>query len=109
METPPPTPNTKPPLGRAFFIWLLAPVVTMAVATTIFATDNRNSELQGFGMIVSWLSLLAMIGCSVVCSMMVGKRRGGLSGVLTFLGIQVIYVSVAVAGCATMLGTMGLH
>ena len=104
IETPPPTPEAKPPLGRKFYLWLFAPVISMGVAAAASAAGGRNSDLQGFGMVLSLLSLLAMIACSVVCSVMVGKRKGGGLGVLTFIGIQVIYVSAAFAGCATMVG-----
>lgn len=106
MEPPPPTPDAKPPLGRAFYLMLFAPVATMAVASAASAAGGRNSGLEGFGMVVSLLSLLGMIACSVVCSVMVGKRKGGWLGVLTFLGIQVIYISVARAGCAVAVGKM---
>ncbi len=106
METPPPSPDAKPPLGRTFYLWLCAPVLSMAVATAASAAGARNGDLEGFGMVLSLLSLLAMIACSVVCSVMVGKRKGGGLGVLTFIGIQVIYVSVACAGCASMVYKM---
>ena len=106
METPPPTAEAKPPLGRAFYIWLFAPVASMSVAAAASAAGGRNSDLQGFGTVLSLLSLLAMIACSVVCSVMVGRRKGGGLGVMTFIGIQVIYVSVACAGCAVAVGKM---
>ena len=110
METPPPSPDAKPPLGRTFYLWLFAPVLSMAVATAASAAASaaggHNSDLEGFGFVVLVLSLLGMIACSVVCSVMVGKRKGGGLGVLTFIGIQVIYVSAAFAGCATMVGKM---
>ena len=77
METPPPTPEAKPPLGRTFYLWLFAPVASMAVAAAVSAAGGRNSSLEGFGFVVSLLSLLAMIACSVVCAVMVGKRKGG--------------------------------
>ena len=106
METPPSSPDAKPPLGRTFYLWLFAPVLSMAVATAALAVGARNGGLEGFGFVISLLSLLAMIACSVVCSVMVGKRKGGGLGVLTFIGIQVNYVSAAFAGCATMVGKM---
>lgn len=106
METPPPTPDAKPPLGRAFYIWLLSPLASMAVAAAAAAAGGRNSDLQGFGMVLSMATLVAMLVCSIVCSVMVGKRQGGGIGVLTFIGIQVIYVSVACAGCAVTIGKM---
>ena len=104
METPPPTPEAKPPLGRTFYLWLFAPVISMAVATAATAAGEHNGLLAGFGNLLGLPSLLAMIACSVACSMMVGKRQGGWIGLLTFLGIQVVYVAVAVAGCSVMIG-----
>lgn len=109
METPPPTPDAKPPLGRAFYAWLLAPVVSMAVAAAASAIGGRNSELQGFGMLLSLATLVAMLVCSIVCAVMVGKRQGGGIGVLTFVGVQVIYVSVAFAGCAVAMAKLDFH
>ena len=105
-ETPPPIPDPKPPLGRAFYIWLFAPVVSMAVAAAASTAGGRNSDLQGFGMLLSMGTLVAMLVCSIVCSVMAGKRKGGGIGVLTFIGIQVIYISVAFAGCALAIGKM---
>ncbi len=96
METPPPTPDARPPLSRAFYTWLLVPVVSMAVA----AAACRNSELQGFGLLLLMATLVAMLVCSIVCAVMVRKREGYRSGVLMFMGALVIYFSVAFAGCA---------
>ena len=109
METPPPIPDAKPPLGRAFYFWLFAPVISMALAAAASAAGGHNSGPEGFGFVVSVLSLLGMIACSVVCSVMVSKRKGGWFGALTFIGIQVVYVAVAFAGCATMIGKMDFH
>jgi hypothetical protein len=106
METPPPIPDPQPPLGRGFYIWLLAPVASMAVAAAAPVIGGRNSGLEGFGVVLSLISMVGMIACSVVCAVMVGKRKGGGLGVLTFLGIQVVYVSVAFAGCVAMIGKM---
>lgn len=57
-------------------------------------------------MLLSLATLIAMLVCSIFCSVMVGRRHGGGIGVLTFIGIQVIYVSVACAGCAMAVGKM---
>ena len=106
METPPPTPGAKPPLGRTFYLCLFAPVVFMAVGAAASAIGTTNNGMDSLGLVISLLSLLGMIACSVVCSVMVGKRQGGWLGVLTFIGIQVVYVAVAFAGCAAMIGKM---
>ena len=109
METPPPIPDAKPPLSRAFFMTLLAPIASMAVAAACSVLGGRNSELQGFGQLLSMATLVAMLVCSIVCAVMVGRRSGGGIGVLTFIGIQVIYVAVAFAGCVTAIGQLNFH
>ncbi len=112
METSPPTPEAKPPLSRAFFITLLAPIApiaSMAVAAACSALGGRNSNVQGFGMLLSLATLVALLVCSIVCAVMVGKRSGGGIGVLTFLAIQVIYVAVAFAGCAATTAKLNFH
>jgi hypothetical protein len=81
METPPPTPDAKPPLSLAFFITLFAPIASMAVAAACSAIGGRNSDLQGFGLLLSMATLVAMLVCSIVCAVMVGKRSGGGIGV----------------------------
>ena len=106
METPPPTPGAKLPLGRTFYLCLFAPVVFMAVGAAASAIGTTNNGMDSLGLVVSLLSLLGMIACSVVCSVMVSKRKGGWFGVLTFIGIQVVYVAVAFAGCAAMIKGM---
>src|SRR4051794_37438155 len=106
MENPPPLPDSKPPLGRTFYILLFAPVASMGCAAACPALGGRNSGLEGFGMVLSMATLLAMLVCSILCGVMVGKRSGGGIGVLTFLGIQALYVAVACAGCAAVVGKM---
>ncbi|MCE9612186.1 MAG: hypothetical protein K8R23_18470 [Chthoniobacter sp.] len=106
MEAPPPIPNAKPPLTRAFYLWLCVPVASMVLAAALSAAGGRNSALEAFGTLLSFVSVAAMVVGSIVCSVMVGKRKGGWIGMLTFIGIQVVYVAVAFAGCAAMIGRM---
>ncbi len=106
MEVPPKIPDSKPPLGRAFYILLFAPVASMGCAAVCPTLGGRNSGLEGFGMMLSMATLFAMLVCSILCAVMVGKRSGGGLGVLTFVGIQVLYIAVAFAGCAAVVGKM---
>jgi hypothetical protein len=106
MENPPPLPDSKAPLGRTFFILLFAPVASMALAAVCPWLGGRNSGLEGFGVVLSLASLLAMLVCSILCAVTVGKRNGAGLAVLTFLGIQVLYIAVACGGCAAVVGKM---
>ena len=107
MESPPPLPAPEP-LGRAFWILLVAPVASMALAAGIAAIGGDNAA-GGFGVILSLATLLAMLVCSILCAITVGKRKGLGLGVLTFLGIQIVYIGVAFAGCASMMNGMNFH
>jgi hypothetical protein len=40
---------------------------------------------------------------------MVGKRKGGGIGFLAFLGIQILYIGVAFAGCVTLADGMSFR
>ena len=107
METPPELPPTpRPPLGRTFVWTLLAPVASMGLAAAISAASTRNSSGEGLGMVLSMLTLPAMLVCSILCAVWVGQRKGGGMGFLAFLGIQIFYIAVACAGCAVTVGKM---
>ena len=106
MDNPPPLPDKKP-LGRTFFILLLAPIGLMALAAAASFVDHAN--LGDFGVMLSWGALLGMLTCSIICAVMAGKRWGGWMGFLMFVGIQVLYIGVSIAGCATVMSGMNFH
>jgi hypothetical protein len=107
METPPALPPTsRPPLGKKFAFILLGPVVAMALAAALSA---GGKDLEGMAFGLSMISLLAMLVCSIICAVWVGRRQGSGLGFLTFLGIQVFYIAVAFAGCAALVGKMDFH
>jgi hypothetical protein len=97
MDSPPALPE-KRPLGRAFFILFFAPLLVMVISVGASLAAERNSTLQGFGMALWALDLVALLVCSVICAMIAGQCRGVGIGVLTFLGIQLIYIAVGVGG-----------
>jgi hypothetical protein len=104
METPPALPpNPPPPLGKAFVITLLGPVLAMGIAA-LASLGGKDTEGLSFGL--SILALPAMLVCSIICAVWVGQRKGGGMGFLAFLGIQVFYIAVATAGCAAVVGKM---
>lgn len=81
----------------------------MALAVGIAAAGGRNGGGGDWGIPLSFLALFAMLVCSIICAVMVGKREGGGMGFLTFVGIQVLYIGVAFAGCATVASGMSFH
>ena len=108
MDSPPPSQGSKP-LGRTFYVVLFSPIAVMALAVGIGAAGGRNGGGGDLGIPLSFLPLLAMLVCSIICAVMVGKRKGGGIGFLAFLGIQVLYVGVAFAGCATLADGMSFR
>jgi len=80
----------------------------MALAVGIAAAAGRNDG-GDLGIPLSFLALFAMLVCSIICAVMVGKRKGGGIGFLTFVGIQVLYIGVAFAGCATLASGMSFR
>jgi hypothetical protein len=107
METPPTLPPAPPePLGKPFFITLLAPVASMALAA-LASLGGKDAEEFSFGL--SILTLPAMLVCSIICGVMVGKRKGGGMGFLAFLGFQVLYIAVAFGGCAAVLSNQPMN
>jgi hypothetical protein len=110
MENPPtPPPGTERPLGRAFFILFYAPIGVMALAAAASSIGERHGALQDFGMSVSLLNLPGMLICSIICAVIAGIRRTVGFGFATFLGIQVVYIAVAFAGCAVTSQGFNVH
>ena len=107
MDTPPPLPEPKP-LGPLFYILLLGPIALMAIAALVALAEGRN-RANDWSLPVSLLALPVMLVCSIICAVMVGRRKSVGYGFLTFLGIQVVYIGVAFAGCATVLDGMSFH
>ncbi len=108
METPPPLQEPKP-LGRTFYIILFSPIAAMALAVGIGVAGGRNGAGGDLGVPLSFLALFAMLVCSIICAVMVGKRKGGGIGFLAFLGIQILYIGVAFAGCVTLADGMSFR
>ena len=108
METPPPLQGPKP-LGRTFYIILFAPIAAMALAVGIAVAGGRKGGGGDFGVSLSFLALFAMLVCSIICAVMVGKRKGGGIGFLAFLGIQILYIGIAFAGCVTLADGMSFR
>jgi hypothetical protein len=78
----------------------------MAVAALAGIIAERNSALQSFAMVLSMVDLLAMLVCSIMCSVVAGQRKGAGWGVLTFICLQVLYITIGFAGCALTFGRM---
>ena len=106
MDSPPPPPDPKP-FGRAFYILLFAPIVAMAVAAGVAWLDG--GELGDFGILLSWVAMAAMLVCSIICSIMAGRRWGGWLGLVAFVCIQGLYIGVIFAGCTTIVAGMNFH
>ena len=107
METPPELPpQPLPPLGKAFYVTLLGPVVSMGFAA-LFSLGGKDLEGLSYGL--SLLTLPFMLVCSIVCAVMIGKRKGGGMGFLGFLGIQGFYIAVAFGGCAAVLSNQPMN
>jgi hypothetical protein len=107
MDTPPPLPGKKP-LGQTFYILLLSPLLVMGIAVALAKLGSTGST-RDLGIPLSWLAMLGMWVCSILCAVIVGKRKNAWLGVLTWLGIQVVYLSVTFAGCDTMTRGMNFH
>jgi hypothetical protein len=108
MENPPPLPGPKP-LGRTFYILLLAPIAGMAVSAGLSVIGDHKGPAGDGGMMLSWLALLAMFVCSILCAIIAGKRWNAWIGVLMFVGVQIVYIGVACAGCATIMEGVNFH
>ena len=98
MESPPSLPPK--PLGRAFYILLVAPVASMMLAAALSVFKSSVGDL---GVMLSLATLFVMLVCSIICAVMVGKCKGAGSGFLAFVGIQILYIGIAFAGCSTVM------
>jgi hypothetical protein len=107
MDNPPPLPESKP-LGRTFYILLIAPLIGMGIAVALAAFGGQGNA-SDFGVLLSWVAMIAMWVCSIFCAVIVGKRKNAWLGVLAFLGIQVVYLSVTFAGCGYMMDGASFH
>ena len=81
----------------------------MALAVGIAVAGGRNRGGGDLGVPLSFLALFAMLVCSIICAVMVGKRKGGGIGFLAFLGIQILYIGIAFAGCVTLADGMSFR
>jgi len=104
MESPPTLPLK--PLGRTFYIVLLAPIVSMALAAGLSLLKGSVGDL---GAMLSLATLLAMFVCSVICAIMVGRGGRMEAGIVAFVGIVILYIGVAFAGCATVMQGVSFH
>ena len=94
-----------PPLGRTFYITILAPLAPLALCllTSLGAGSSKGSDASlGF----LFCALPVMLGCSIAGAIMVGKRKSVPLGILTFFGLQVLYIGVAFAGCVSSFSHM---
>ena len=108
MDTPPALPPPKPPLGRAFYINLCAPLLPLGICflTSTTAGGAKNSDTP-FAFL--FLALPVILGCTLACAIMVGSRKGAGLGVLTFLGLQILYLAIAFAGCLASFSGANFH
>ena len=100
MDTPPALPPPLPPLGRTFYLTILAPLVPLALCF-ITSAGTGNSKDSSAPLAFLFCALPVMLGCSIAGAIMLGKRKGVPLGILTFFGLQVLYIGVAFAGCVS--------
>ena len=96
----PALPPSLPPLGRTFYITIFAPLAPLALCLLTSAAAG-NSKDAAAPFVFLFCALPAMLGCSIAGAIMVGKRKGVPLGILTFFGLQVLYIGVAFAGCVS--------
>lgn len=96
----PPRQFPQAPLPGSFYVLLFAPVVcvAMAVALSYFTHDPTGNAVCAM---IYILAIIAMIPCSIICSITVGSRSGGWLGLLSFFGIVVFYFAIAYGGCVS--------
>jgi hypothetical protein len=80
---------------------LLAPLAPLLLCIAINLSDSRAANNSPVPWILLFLSLGLMLACSIACAILVGKRKGVGLGILTFFGTQVVYISLAFAGCVS--------
>ena len=108
MDTPPPLPARKP-LGALFYVLLIGPLAAMGLAVAIDRMGGGRSQAADWGIPLSLLAMLVMLTCSIICAIMIGKRHGAGLGVLSFIGIQVVYLAASFAGCGMILQGANFH
>lgn len=109
MDTPPALPKPPlPPLGRTFYLTICAPLLPLAlgILLSLGTAHTKNSDTP---LVFLFLALPVMLGCSIAGAIMVGNRKGAGYGVLTFFGLQVLYIGIAFAGCVSTLSGMNFH
>ena len=109
MEIPPALPKPPlPPLGRTFYLTICAPLLplVLCILTGLGNSRSNNSEVP---FVFLFLALPVMLGCSIAGAIMVGNRKGAGYGVLTFFGLQVLYLGIAFAGCIASFTGVNLH
>jgi hypothetical protein len=88
------------------------PLRSMAVAPRFGWSDlfSRVTPLVlgaagqgGGGGVFFWLAMFAVAVSPIACGIIVGTRRGIGVGGLTFLGVLMLYVAIAFAGCMLVL------
>jgi hypothetical protein len=102
METPPPLPAPKQPLGPRFYLLLLTPLALMALSFCCFkASDFAGPLLSVTG--------AATLVCSIILGMQLGRRMSkpgassaGMSFVM-FLAVQAFYAACFFVGCTATL------
>jgi hypothetical protein len=90
-ESPPPPPPR--PLGFVFWIVLLVPIVLSLVGWSLYSSDRKLGDR------LLELAMFAAPVSAVTCAVMVGRRYGAALGLLSLVGILLLYGGVAFAGC----------
>jgi hypothetical protein len=102
METPPALPPSKLPLGRQFYLLLLAPLGLMALSACCLDTEPLASIL------ISLTSLTTLV-CSIILARLLGRRLSKPGGspailsVLLFIGLQLFYGICFFLGCTAVI------
>lgn len=89
-ESPP------PPLGFGFWAVLLIPIVLGLVGLRVHSSGDWM-----LGTRFLELAMIAAPVSGVTCAVMVGSRYGSGPGFLAFVGIVLLYGSIAFAGCVS--------
>jgi hypothetical protein len=108
VSPPPPSPTPPRPLGRTFVLTLLAPLLPLILCIVIGLAEGRGND-SAAPYVFLFLSLPVMLGCSIACAIQVGSRKGAGLGILTFIGTQILYISVAFGGCLAAFSNANFH
>jgi hypothetical protein len=101
MDGPSREPDSPPPPNDGdgcFWIVLLTPIALFVIAVLLVdgsgssQASNILARLAGLGAVIS----------SIMCGVTVGMRKGLSAGILTFLGVLMLYAAIAFAGCMWM-------